>query len=36
MVIAFAHCHRLETSIVTLIFFSIFVQSAEGSTYGYV
>lgn len=36
MVILFAHCIDLQTSIVSLIFFSIFVQAAEGSTYGIV
>eukprot|EP00546_Thalassionema_frauenfeldii_P012548 CAMPEP_0178930918 /NCGR_PEP_ID=MMETSP0786-20121207/21588_1 /TAXON_ID=186022 /ORGANISM="Thalassionema frauenfeldii, Strain CCMP 1798" /LENGTH=523 /DNA_ID=CAMNT_0020607671 /DNA_START=34 /DNA_END=1605 /DNA_ORIENTATION=+ len=38
MVVVFANCanHSLASSIVVLVFFSIFVQAAEGSTYGIV
>lgn len=34
LVIVFAHAGTLATAIAVLIFFSIFVQAAEGSTYG--
>lgn len=34
LVIVFAYAGTLATSIVVLILFSIFVQAAEGSTYG--
>jgi len=36
LVIVFAHAGTLATAIAVLIFFSIFVQAAEGSTYGIV
>ena len=34
MVILFAMCTNLYIAIVVLVFFSIFVQAAEGSTFG--
>ena len=34
MVISFANCRTLGTAIALLVFFSIFVQAAEGSSYG--
>ena len=34
LVIVFAHANTLALSILVLIMFSIFVQAAEGSTYG--
>lgn len=34
MVILFAHSSSLPAAIVVLVFFSVFVQAAEGSTYG--
>jgi len=36
MVIVFAFSSKLSTAIAVLVFFSIFVQAAEGSTYGIV
>lgn len=36
LVIAFAHTNTLSTSLGVLIMFSMFVQAAEGSTYGIV
>jgi len=36
MVICFAFCTSLTQAIIILVFFSIFVQAAEGSTYGIV
>merc|ERR1712232_103594 len=36
LVFAFAHAPNLASSIVIMVFFSIFVQAAEGSTYGIV
>ena len=36
LVFAFANTNTLGTSIVVLIFFSVFVQAAEGATYGIV
>jgi len=36
MVVIFAHVTSLTSAIIVLIFFSIFVQAAEGSTYGIV
>jgi NNP family nitrate/nitrite transporter-like MFS transporter len=34
MVIAFANSSKLAVAIVVLVLFSIFVQGAEGSSYG--
>jgi NNP family nitrate/nitrite transporter-like MFS transporter len=36
LILMFAHCRTLGGSIVALIFFSLFVKIAEGSTYGIV
>lgn len=34
MVIGFAYSTKLAGAIVVLVFFSVFVQAAEGSSYG--
>jgi NNP family nitrate/nitrite transporter-like MFS transporter len=36
MVLVFANTHTLAGSIIVMVFFSLFVQAAEGSTYGIV
>ena len=36
LILAFAHCYTLPGSIVALVFFSLFVKVAEGSTFGIV